>query len=127
MWNMSHFVELLINTVLAYVKFFECIIYAEPLLSEMLVFIMVNVKDLVRFQDVILLIMISFIPVSVENISVGSGIDLSKRLGGQTKILEGQMVVKSDKYMGVSQLLRARAAPPQSLRLWVLVYCCLTI
>jgi len=32
------------------------------------------------------------------------GVDLSKILGGQTKIL-GEKVVKSDKCMGVSQLL----------------------
>ena len=43
---------------------------------------------------------------------VFTGVDLSEKLGGQTKIL-GEKVVKSDKYMGVSQLLgaRARAAP----------------
>ncbi len=34
-----------------------------------------------------------------------TGVDLSKILGGQTKILGGQKVVKSDKCMGVSQLL----------------------
>ena len=45
-----------------------------------------------------------------------TGVDLSKILGGQTNILGGQKVVKSDKCMGVSQLLggRARAAPPKS-------------
>ena len=47
-----------------------------------------------------------------------TGVDLSKILGGQTKILWGQKVVKSDKCMGVSQLLGARArAAPLSLRL----------
>ena len=42
-----------------------------------------------------------------------TGIDLSKILGGQTKIFGGQKEIKSDKCMGVSQLLgaRARAAP----------------
>jgi len=34
----------------------------------------------------------------------GTGVDLSKILGGQTKILGGQKVVKSDKCMGVFQL-----------------------
>ena len=34
-----------------------------------------------------------------------TGVDLSKILGGQTKILEGLKVVKSDKCIGVSQLL----------------------
>src|SRR6218665_3468309 len=44
----------------------------------------------------------------------GTGVDLSKILGGQTKIL-GEKVVKSDKCMGVSQLLGARSrAAPQS-------------
>ena len=39
-------------------------------------------------------------------------------LGGQIKILGGAKVVKSDKCMGVSQLLGARArAAPLSLRL----------
>ena len=59
-----------------------------------------------------------------------TGVDLSKILGGLTKILEGPKVVKSDKRMGVSQLVgtlieiemhtRARAAHP-SLRLWFYV------
>ena len=42
-----------------------------------------------------------------------TGVDLSKILGEQIKILGEQKVVKSDKCMGVSQLLgaRARAAP----------------
>ena len=45
-------------------------------------------------------------------------VDLSKILGGKTKILGGQKVVKSDKCMGVSQLTGACArAAPQSLRL----------
>ena len=39
---------------------------------------------------------------------VDNGVDLSKILGGQTKRL-GEKVVKSDKCMGVSQLLGARA------------------
>jgi len=41
-----------------------------------------------------------------------TGVDLAKILGGQTKTL-GEKVVKSDKYMGDSQLLgaRIRAAP----------------
>ena len=45
-----------------------------------------------------------------------TGVDSSKILGGQTKILRGQKVVKSDKCMGVSQSFgaRARAAPPKS-------------
>ena len=34
-----------------------------------------------------------------------TGVDLSTILGGQTKILGGQEMVKSDKCMGVSQLL----------------------
>jgi len=34
-----------------------------------------------------------------------SGVDLSKILGGQTKILWGQKVLKGDKCMSVSQLL----------------------
>jgi len=48
----------------------------------------------------------------------GAGIDLLKILGGQTKILGGQKVVISNKCMGDSQLLgaRARDAPSQSLR-----------
>jgi len=46
------------------------------------------------------------------------GVDLSKILGGQTKILWGE-VVKTDQCMGVPQLLGARArAATQSLRLW---------
>ena len=42
-----------------------------------------------------------------------TGIDLSKILGGQTKILGGQNMVKSDKCMGISTFLgaHARAAP----------------
>ena len=42
-----------------------------------------------------------------------TGVDLSKLLGGQTKILAEQKDVKSDKCIGDSQLLgaRARAAP----------------
>jgi len=45
---------------------------------------------------------------------------LDKILSGQTKILEGQKVVQSDKCMGVSQLLGARARyAPLSLRLWL--------
>jgi len=36
-----------------------------------------------------------------------TGVDMSKILGGQTKILGGK-VVKSDKFMGVPQLLGAR-------------------
>jgi len=45
-----------------------------------------------------------------------TGVDLSKILGGQIKIFGGQKVVKSDKCMGVSQLLGARApaAPKKS-------------
>jgi len=47
-----------------------------------------------------------------------TGVDLSKILGGQTKILGGAKDGKSDKRVGVSQLLGARArAAPQSLRL----------
>ena len=47
--------------------------------------------------------------------NVTTGVDLSKILSGQTKLLEG---AKSDKCMGVSQLLGARAwAAPPSLRL----------
>src|SRR6218665_424857 len=40
-------------------------------------------------------------------------VDLSKILGGQQNIMGGQNVLKSDKYMGISQLLGglARAAP----------------
>ena len=34
-----------------------------------------------------------------------TGVDLAKVLGGQTKILGGGKVVKSDKCMGVSELL----------------------
>jgi len=41
-----------------------------------------------------------------------TGVDLSKILGGQTKILGGQKVVKNDKFMGISQLLGARARTP---------------
>src|SRR6218665_2322658 len=43
-----------------------------------------------------------------------TGIDLSKILGVQTKLLGGQKVIKCDKCMGVYQLLgeRVRAAPP---------------
>ena len=42
-----------------------------------------------------------------------TGVDLSKILGGKPKYWGGQKVVKSDKCMGVSQLLgaHARAAP----------------
>ena len=48
-----------------------------------------------------------------------TGVDLSKILGGQTKISGGgQKVVKSDKCMSISQLLGARArAVPKSLRI----------
>src|SRR6218665_4208753 len=52
---------------------------------------------------------------------VCTGIDLSKVLGGQTKILGGQKEVKSDKCMGVSQLLGGHVPglfPPKSLCLW---------
>ena len=41
-------------------------------------------------------------------IAICTGVELSKILGGWTKIL-GEKVVKSDKYMGDSQLLGARA------------------
>ena len=45
-----------------------------------------------------------------------TGVDLSKILGGKTKISGGQKVVKSDKCMGGSQLLGAHAwaAPSKS-------------
>jgi len=48
-------------------------------------------------------------------IVIPTDVDLSKILGGQTKILgRGQKVVKSDKCKGVSQLLGASArAPPK--------------
>jgi len=47
-----------------------------------------------------------------------TGVDLSKISGGQTKILGKAKSGKSDKCMGVSQLLGARArSAPQSLRL----------
>jgi len=47
-----------------------------------------------------------------------TGIDLSKILDGQTKILGGQKVVKSDKCIGVSQLLGGTCPGcPQSLHL----------
>jgi len=46
-----------------------------------------------------------------------TGVDLSKILGGQTKIL-GEKVLKGDRCMSVSQLLGARAwAAHQSLHL----------
>ena len=44
----------------------------------------------------------------IEISLITTGVDLSKILVGQTKILGGK-VVKSDKYIGVSQLLGARA------------------
>src|SRR6218665_214995 len=37
---------------------------------------------------------------------LATGVNFSEILGGQTKIL-GEMVVKSDEYMGVSQLLKS--------------------
>ena len=45
---------------------------------------------------------------------------LVKNIGWENQNIGGQKVVKSDKCMGVAQLLvtRARAPPPQSLRLW---------
>ena len=44
-----------------------------------------------------------------------TGVDLSKILGRQTKILGGQKVVKSDKCMDVSQLLgHVPGLPPKS-------------
>jgi len=54
---------------------------------------------------------------SQENMSC-TGVDLSKILG--ENLVLGGNVVKSDKYMGVFQFLRAHAhaAQPQSLRLW---------
>ena len=50
-----------------------------------------------------------------SNLSKATGVDLSKILGGQTKIL-GEKVVKSDKCMGVSQLLgeHVPGLPPKS-------------
>jgi len=43
-----------------------------------------------------------------------------KNIGWANQNMGGQKVVKSDKCMGVSQLLGARARPaPPSLRLWV--------
>ena len=52
----------------------------------------------------------------LSHISSDTGVDLSKILGGQTKILEGQKEVKSDKCVGVSQLMGALslAAPKSS-------------
>ena len=48
-----------------------------------------------------------------------TGVDFSKILGGKTKILREQKVIKSDKCMCVSQLLGARArAAPKSQCLW---------
>ena len=46
-----------------------------------------------------------------------TGIDLLKILGGQTKILEGQKVVKGDKCKGISQLLGGTClgGPPKSM------------
>ena len=44
-----------------------------------------------------------------RNVVETTGVDLSKILAGQTKILGGQKVAKSDKCMGVSRLLGARA------------------
>ena len=46
-----------------------------------------------------------------------TGVDLSKILGGQTKILGGEKVVNSDKCMGVSQLLGGTCpgCPPKSM------------
>ena len=62
----------------------------------------------------------------IYSVSIITGVDLSKIFGGQTKILWAnqnmgvQKVVKSDKCMGVSQLLGAGAlAAPQSLRLYM--------
>src|SRR6218665_2211252 len=49
-------------------------------------------------------------------IYIHTGVELSKILGGQIKILGGKMI-KSDKCMGVSELLGARAGLPPSLRL----------
>ena len=55
-------------------------------------------------------------------VDVSTGVDLSKILGGQTKILEGK-VVKSDKCMGASQLFGARAqAAPKSTPMVVGLY-----
>ena len=48
-----------------------------------------------------------------------TGVKLSKILSGQTKILGGKKVVKSDKCIGVSQLLGGTCPGcPQSLRLY---------
>src|SRR6218665_3971464 len=48
--------------------------------------------------------------------NISTGIDLSKILGGQTKILGGKKVVKSDKCMGDSQLMGGTCpgCPPKS-------------
>src|SRR6218665_2146122 len=56
-----------------------------------------------------------------------TGVDLLKILGGKTKILEGQKMVKSDKCMGLSQLLGGTCpgCPSLSLRLLLLVLCLL--
>src|SRR6218665_167524 len=43
-----------------------------------------------------------------------TGIDLTKILGEQTKLLGGQKVVKIDKCMGVSKLLGGPGCPPKS-------------
>jgi len=54
-----------------------------------------------------------------------SGVDLSKMLGGQTKIL-GKKVVNSDKYMGVSQLLgHMPGLPPKVYAYGYVVSCCM--
>jgi len=48
---------------------------------------------------------------------INNGVDLSKILGGQTKILWEQKVAKSDKCTGVSQLLwggTCLGCPPKS-------------
>ena len=47
-----------------------------------------------------------------------TGIDFSKIFGGQNKIL-GRKMVKSDKCMGVSQLLGARAGLPPKVYAYV--------
>jgi len=56
-----------------------------------------------------LLLLLTFV-----TLSLFTGVDLSKILGGQTKILGGTKGGKSDKCTGVSQLL---GAAPLSLRL----------
>ena len=76
-----------------------------------------NLKLEITKIILMLIIIIIIIIIIISSSSSSTGGNLSNILGGQNKIL-GQKGIKSDKCMGISQLLGARSrAVPQSLRL----------